>query len=242
LGRLETDTGLLIAVQVVGRPSQDGPRARRSAGARERHGGQRHTDLSLTPGEENGNVISTRKYDVYGGVKGSSGPSGTRHKFVGQLGHTSDDETGLIYMRARYMDPVMGRFVSEDPAQNGVNWYVYCDNSPTNKIDPSGKFPWLGAMIWIVGIFMLQDLMWQLRRTGGQWSSVDVWEILLVGGVAALMAAGALGAGALGTSLAAAGLLAEGSMRAGMGCVWFAVFLHELVLGLLIGEIENEGL
>src|SRR5262249_34286589 len=51
-----------------------------------------------------GAVLSARKYDVYGSVRlSSSVPAGsTRHKFCGGLGHPSEDETGLIYMRARY--------------------------------------------------------------------------------------------------------------------------------------------
>jgi len=89
--------------------------------------------------DANGNIISTRKYDVYGAIRGSSGPSGTRHKFVGKLGHPSDDETGLIYMRARYMDPVTGRCESEDPACNGINWYVYANCNPVRSVDPTGK-------------------------------------------------------------------------------------------------------
>jgi RHS repeat-associated protein len=69
-------------------------------------------------------------YDVYGLVRG--GDNGTsRHKrrpelaegCVGSLGHTSEDETGLIYMRARWMDPALGRFISEDPARDGANWF-----------------------------------------------------------------------------------------------------------------------
>ncbi|MFN3648768.1 MAG: RHS repeat domain-containing protein [Armatimonadota bacterium] len=88
-----------------------------------------------------GNVASTRKYDVYGAVRASTGGSGPKHKFVGQLGHPSEDETGLIYMRARYYDPVTGRFVSQDPARHGSNWYVYADNAPTLKVDPSGQVP-----------------------------------------------------------------------------------------------------
>jgi hypothetical protein len=37
------------------------------------------------------------------------------------------------------MDPVTGRFVSEDPGKNGGNWYAYCGNSPTNGGDITGK-------------------------------------------------------------------------------------------------------
>lgn len=43
-------------------------------------------------------------------------------------------------MRARYMDPVTGRFISQDPAKNGVNWFSYCGNNPVNAIDQTGTF------------------------------------------------------------------------------------------------------
>ena len=42
-------------------------------------------------------------------------------------------------MRARYYDPVTGRFASEDPARDGVNWFVYCANDPVNKADENGQ-------------------------------------------------------------------------------------------------------
>jgi RHS repeat-associated protein len=86
-----------------------------------------------------GTVVHTRKYDVYGAVRASTGGSGPKHKFVGKLGHPSEDETGLIYMRARYCDPVLGRFASEDPAKNGANWFQYANSSPTRYTDADGK-------------------------------------------------------------------------------------------------------
>jgi RHS repeat-associated protein len=88
---------------------------------------------------EDGTFESTRKYDVYGAVRSSTGGSGTKHKFVGSLGHPDEEETGLIYMRARWMDPVTGRFVSEDPAQDGNNWFSYAEGRPTVLRDPDGK-------------------------------------------------------------------------------------------------------
>ena len=60
-------------------------------------------------------------------------------EFVGSLGHTSEDNTGLIYMRARYMDPAIGRFIAEDPACSGDNWYAYCGNNPVNLLDADGR-------------------------------------------------------------------------------------------------------
>ncbi len=46
----------------------------------------------------------------------------------------------LNYYRARYYDPTIGRFISEDPIRftGGINFYVYVLNSPVNFIDPLG--------------------------------------------------------------------------------------------------------
>ncbi|NJM99656.1 MAG: RHS repeat-associated core domain-containing protein, partial [Phormidesmis sp. RL_2_1] len=60
----------------------------------------------------------------------------------GYTGRERDEETGLYYYRARYFDPAVGTFVSEDPLGFGagdVNMYRYVFNSPTNYTDPSGE-------------------------------------------------------------------------------------------------------
>lgn len=51
-----------------------------------------------------------------------------------------DSETGLYYFRARYYDPELGRFISEDPIgpEAGVNAYAFEGNNPINRADPSG--------------------------------------------------------------------------------------------------------
>ena len=55
-------------------------------------------------------------------------------------GREWDPETGLYYYRARYYDPKVGRFISEDPIgfEGGVNFYAYVENNPANAIDPLG--------------------------------------------------------------------------------------------------------
>ena len=49
-----------------------------------------------------------------------------------------DSESGLIYLRARYYDSGVGAFTSEDPARDGLNWYVYANNNAINFFDPFG--------------------------------------------------------------------------------------------------------
>jgi RHS repeat-associated protein len=61
----------------------------------------------------------------------------------GYIGERHDPETGLIYLNARYMDPILGRFISPDdwdPTLPGVgtNRYAYSGNDPVNKSDPNG--------------------------------------------------------------------------------------------------------
>lgn len=48
-------------------------------------------------------------------------------------------------MRARYYDPALGRFISEDLGCNGVNWYAYCSGNPVNAVDENGRVE-MGAL------------------------------------------------------------------------------------------------
>jgi len=54
-----------------------------------------------------------------------------------------DIETGLYYYRARYYNPHIGRFMQTDPVgyDDGINWYLYCNNNPLSFVDPSGNLP-----------------------------------------------------------------------------------------------------
>ena len=83
-------------------------------------------------------LLGLRSYDPWGG----NTPSGSLVSplaYCGSLGHPTETDTGLIYMRARYYDPLMGRFISEDPAGDGVNWYAYAGNNPVGMVDPDGR-------------------------------------------------------------------------------------------------------
>jgi len=64
----------------------------------------------------------------------------SRYHFT-YTGREWDKETGLYYYRARYYDPMEGRFISKDPilfAGGDVNLYGYVQNNAINYYDPSG--------------------------------------------------------------------------------------------------------
>ena len=69
---------------------------------------------------------------------GIGGTDASPFKFGGGNGCQSDGDTGLVLMGHRYYDPRIGRFLSQDPAGDGDNWYSYADNNPVNHTDPSG--------------------------------------------------------------------------------------------------------
>jgi|GEM_PF-3868169 hypothetical protein len=54
-------------------------------------------------------------------------------------------------MRARHYDPTTGRFVSEDPARDGLNWFAYCDSNPVNRVDVEGR-SWIAWFELMAGV------------------------------------------------------------------------------------------
>jgi len=72
------------------------------------------------------------------------GTASGEYLFAGQ---EYDSTLGYLYLRARYYDPTLGRFISKDPlvksapGSQGYNRYAYVTNDPTNAVDPSGLCP-----------------------------------------------------------------------------------------------------
>jgi len=91
-------------------------------------------------------TINTRyEFDAFGKVRQTTGTNGSNNnKFVGGYGIIDDsDDDGLIYMRARYYDSDIGRFISRDIVEiPGRSSYIYCNNNPIVLMDPSG-------LLWI---------------------------------------------------------------------------------------------
>jgi RHS repeat-associated protein len=103
-------------------------------------------------------LSNQRTYDAWGVIRSgsTSGAPGGRHS--ANLGHLGDDETGFIYMRARYYDAPRGRFINEDSSREGANWYLYCGNDPIDKLDATGHYSVPAANIWVALGFLFAGL------------------------------------------------------------------------------------
>ena len=81
-----------------------------------------------------GAVVADYTYDAFGNQT-EEAEDVNPFRYAGEYW---DSESGLIYLRARYYDSGVGGFISEDPARDGLNWYVYCGGNPVNGWDPTG--------------------------------------------------------------------------------------------------------
>jgi RHS repeat-associated protein len=115
-------------------------------------------------------TTDTFRYDVWGDIAERTGNTPTPHQFVGALGYEREADSGLTFIGTRYYDPSLGRFLSQDVAQWGVNWYVYAANNPASAIDTNGNNPLLiaggigviaGGIIGGVGAYLNGGNVWQ---------------------------------------------------------------------------------
>ncbi len=85
-----------------------------------------------------GSQAAGQAFSVYGEVKTSGDAVGAANGYTGR----ENDGAGAYFYRARYYDPTLKRFVSEDPIRldGGLNVYSYVRNAPTFRRDPTGLF------------------------------------------------------------------------------------------------------
>ena len=86
--------------------------------------------------DEAGAVQNRYEYDAWGNITAKEEQIPNRFTYYGQQ---IDPVTQQYYLRARFYNPVVGRFTQEDIYRgDGLNLYAYCDNNPITYADPSG--------------------------------------------------------------------------------------------------------
>jgi RHS repeat-associated protein len=112
--------------------------------------------------DASGEVQLSDKYKPYGEVMESIGEGTSIYGFAGEI----SDSDGLIFLRARYYDPMQGRFLQRDPWQGGYtkpasyNARLYGYANPVRYVDPTGKSSEVDPYDLLYGI-----------RIEGSWSS-----------------------------------------------------------------------
>ena len=187
-----------------------------------------------------GAVVARYLYDAWGTcvVVNNSGAEIADANHIGNLnpfryrGYYYDVETKLYYLKTRYYDPEVGRFMTIDGIEyldpetiNGLNLYAYCGNNPVMNIDPEGTWSW--KKFW------------------------KIFAVVAVGivAVAAVAAITALSGGSLGAVLIGAGVgaLVSGGISAGVqfattGTVNFGQVLVDAVVGGVLGAFGGSAI
>ena len=98
-----------------------------------------HPDEQLSTAlitDDTGTIKNQYRYDAFGVGLEASEELPNRIRYTGQQ---YDEVTEQYYLRARYYNPILGRFLQEDVYQgDGLNLYAYCRNNPVVYYDPSG--------------------------------------------------------------------------------------------------------
>ena len=103
----------------------------------------------------NNTVVANYEYDAWGkvvSIKYANGNDINVSNHIGVInpiryrGYYYDSETGFYYLKSRYYDPAICRFISTDgridlnDATTNLNLFAYCGNDPVNRIDSEGEF------------------------------------------------------------------------------------------------------
>jgi RHS repeat-associated protein len=92
--------------------------------------------------DSTGTVTGTYDYDAWGNAVNTTGSTPNVYLYRGEQ---YDTDLGLYYLRARYFDPLSGRFLTTDPADGDasdpstLHRYLYAGSDPVNGRDPSGR-------------------------------------------------------------------------------------------------------
>lgn len=108
--------------------------------------------------DESGAVIKTYEYDSFGNEVNPDRKDENPFRYCGEY---YDKETEEIYLRARYYQPNVGRFLTRDSYTGesdeplSLHLYTYCENDGINSVDPSGhkkyakEEPLAGLSVWL---------------------------------------------------------------------------------------------
>ena len=118
-----------------------------------------HGDVRIIT-DEDGHVKTKYRYNGYGELIETSGDIENSHMYTGEC---YDEESGLYYLRARYMNPSTGTFTGMDSYAGNISdpdtlhKYLYANGNPVKYVDPSGNMATIGEGSFALGISNILD-------------------------------------------------------------------------------------
>ena len=96
-------------------------------------------------------VTDTYILDAWGVQRASTGSTTNPFRYIGALGYYTEPDLGLAYVRARWLRPATGSWLSVDPAKGQMR-YGYVGGRATAEVDPSGLlWPSLWCFVPLIG-------------------------------------------------------------------------------------------
>jgi RHS repeat-associated protein len=92
--------------------------------------------LALT--DDNQQITDNYAYTAFGEVTEHTGSTVNVFRFSGKQGYYTDQTTEELIVRQRLLETSRGCWLSPDPIGSGIGMYIYSENTPPNRTDPSG--------------------------------------------------------------------------------------------------------
>jgi RHS repeat-associated protein len=160
-----------------------------------------HGNMVATLAKSSGTyaVSNRRAYDAWGVIRQGATSGDPKGRYCASIGHVADDESDLVYMRSRYYEARVGRFISSDARMHRDNWYLYCGSDPVNRHDATGKeftdVSYLtvlgGGLLFSVGLIYMALALMRVMAGGPS----EIFRAAKLGGLG--VALSAMGAGTM---------------------------------------------
>ena len=190
--------------------------------------------------DQSGNAVGKYSYTAFGecSIELDTDSIATKNP-IRYRGYYYDKELKLYYLKSRYYDPEVGRFITIDDLSyldpeniNGLNLYAYCGNNPVMCVDPDGTAKWWQWLLFGIGAALVVAAAVVLTvMTGGAAAG-------LIGAIAVGAAKGALIGAAVGAAVGiAGGAIYSAVTGADMGESILSGFLMGFGIGAVVGAI-----